>query len=156
LPTSSASPEPAPLDAPSETPTEENPQLAQAESYLEQGRPEMVHDLLWPSMEQWTSDEDKARGYFLLGMAEMDMGHPQLAAPYFERLFQYDPSPENLLYLAVAYDAGGNIGQALDTYKRLAAWDPSGEEIDIELVNQRIQDISLALGTPAPLPASTP
>ena len=130
--------------------------LDEAESALNSGQPEKVRDLLFPTIGNWISNDDRIRGYRLLGEAELAQGHPQLAAPYFEKLYFYQPTPENLLLLATIYDAGGDIRKALIKYQELARWENLPPEIDSEFIHARVQHISLALGTPAPTQTPTP
>ena len=124
--------------------------LDEAESLLNSGQPEKVRELLYPMIEGWTSNNDRIRGYRLLGEAELAQGHPQLAVPYFEKLYFYQPTAENLFLLATIYDMGGDIKNALIKYQELAKWENLPREIDIEIINMRIGDISRALGTPVP------
>jgi len=135
--------------SPSPEPTQAS-LLDAAESALNLGQPEKVRELLYPTIEGWTSNDDKIRGYRLLGEAELAQGHAQLAGPYFERLCFYGPTAENLFLLATAYDAGGNIKNALAKYQELSKWENPPPELDIEFINMRIYDISRALGTPVP------
>lgn len=129
-----------------------------AESALNSGQPEKVRELLYPMIENWESNNDRIRGYKLLGEAELAQGHAQLAVPYFEKLYFYQPTAENLFTLAAVYDAGGDIKNALSKYQELAKWENIPQEIDIELIKMRIDHISRALGTPAPTqtPTQTP
>jgi len=122
----------------------------EAETALNAGQPEKVKDLLYPAIESWTSNEDRVRGYKLLGEAELMQGHAQLAVPYFEKLYFYEPSAENLFLLATTYDFGGDNKSALSKYQELANWENLAPGIDIEFINNRIYDISRALGTPVP------
>ncbi len=124
--------------------------LEDAEAALNSGQPEKVKDLLYPTIENWTSNDDRIQGYKLLGEAELAQGHAQLAAPYFEKLYFYEPSAENLFFLATTYDSGGDIKTALTKYQELANWEDLPQGIDIEFINMRIYDISRALGTPVP------
>lgn len=122
----------------------------EAEAALDSGQPEKVRELLYPMIDNWTTNQEFIRGYKLLGEAELAQGHAQLAVPYFEKLYFYEPNPENLYLLATVYDAGGNIKIALAKYQELAKWENHPPEVDIEFVNLRIYDISRALGTPVP------
>jgi hypothetical protein len=130
--------------------------LDEAEEALNSGNPEKVRGLLYPMIETWTSNDDRVRGYELLGKAEWAQGHPQLATPHFEKLYFYEPTAENLFTLATAYDAGGNICLALKKYQELAKWEPPPPGVDIELVKLRIEQISCALGTPVPTKTAPP
>jgi tetratricopeptide (TPR) repeat protein len=124
--------------------------LDEAQAALNSGQPEKVRGLLYPMIESWSSNNDRIRGYRLLGEAELSQGHAQLAVPYFEKLYFYEPTAENLFFLATIYDTGGDIKHALTSYQELAKWENLPEDIDIEFVNMRIDDISRALGTPVP------
>ena len=130
--------------------------LERAATALNDGHPETVIDLLFPAIEGWTSPDEIARGYELLGTAELYLGHAQLAAPFFERLYFYKPTADNLLSLAMVYDEGGDIDKALERYQELAAWEDLPQYIDRDLINSRIEDISRAMGTPVPTRTPTP
>jgi tetratricopeptide (TPR) repeat protein len=150
IPSQDFIPSPTPTQVKQATPLEE------AEEALNSGQPEKVRDLLYPVIETWTSNDDRVRGYELLGEAELVQGHAQLATPHFEKLYFYAPTAENLFILASVYDAGGDICHALEKYQELAKWNPLPPEVDIELVNLRIEQISCALGTPAPTKTAPP
>lgn len=137
------------ISTPQPTPTQLT-QLEKAELALDSNQPEKVKELLYPMIENWTSNADRIRGYQLLGQAELEQGHPQLAVPYFEKLYFYEPTAENLFLLATIYDMGGDIKNALIKYQELAKWENLPMEIDIEFINIRIHAISRSLGTPAP------
>ena len=122
----------------------------EAETALNAGQPEKVKELLYPAIESWTSNEDRVKGYKLLGEAELMQGHAQLAVPYFEKLYFYEPSAENLFLLATTYDFGGDNKSALSKYQELANWENLPPEIDVEFIDSRVYDISRALGTPVP------
>ena len=136
--------------------TQEEKLLEEAELALESGETTKVNELLFPIIETWKSTDDLAQGYKLLGHAEVAQGHPQLAVPYFEKLYFYQPTPENLLILAITYDMGGDIRNAIEKYQNLANWEDLPPEIDIEFINMRIQDISHSLGTPVPATPTPP
>lgn len=134
---------------PSPTSTQASP-LDEAEKALNSGQPEKVRDLLYPTIESWSSNDDRVRGYKLLGEAELAQGHAQLAIPHFEKLYFYAPTPVNLYFLATAYDLGGDIRNALVRYQELASWENLPPEIDRGLLQYRIDDIRRSLGTPVP------
>ena len=124
--------------------------LDEAESALNSGQPEKVRELLYPMIEDWTSNDDRIRGYRLLAEAELAQGHAQLAVPYLEKLYFYQPTAENLFFLATIYDTGGDTKNALIKYQELAKWEILPQGIDIEFISMRIYHISRALGTAVP------
>jgi tetratricopeptide (TPR) repeat protein len=124
--------------------------LRKAQTYLDEGKPEKAKDLLLPVIQDWPAASDKAAGFKLLGDAEMSLLHPQLATPYYEKVYFYNPTPENLFTLAVTYDMGGDLCKAFLHYKELDAWSDPNAQIDREFIKSRIEDISCTLGTPAP------
>lgn len=140
---------PSNLYAPTPVPSVEE-FLNKAQTYLDEGEPEKTKDLLLSVVQDWPAASDKAAGYKLLGDAEMSQYHPQLAAPYYEKVYFYDPTPENLFTLAFTYDLGGDICKAFPHYKELDAWSDPNAQIDREFIKSRIVDISCTLGTPAP------
>lgn len=139
-----------------EPPSTRIDQIDEAETSLRSGQPEKVRELLYPSIERWTSNDDLIRGYKLLAEAELAQGHAQLAVPFLEKLYFYDPTAENLFFLATVCDTGGDIKNALVLYQELAKWENLPDKIDVEFINMRIYHISRALGTPVlthtPLP----
>jgi hypothetical protein len=138
------------IASPTTTPAKQATPLDEAEEALKTGQPEKVRDLLFPMIESWTSNNDRVRGYKLLGEAELAQGHAQLAVPYFEKLYFYEPTAENLYFLATTYDIGGDIRNALVKYQELANWENLPPEIDREFLLFRIDDIRRSLGTPSP------
>jgi hypothetical protein len=127
--------------------------LALAERYLAESQPEKVIELLLARLDQLTRPDDLARAYDYLGQAEMQLGHFQLAAGYFEKLYAYQPTAENLFMLATAYDLGGDLERALEKYLALLGL---GDTVPPDMratVEQRIQDLRDVLGTPTPASA---
>jgi hypothetical protein len=120
-----------------------------AQKYLDDGEPEKTKELLLQVVQDWQTASDKSVGYKLLGDVEMSLYHPQLAAPYYEKVYFYDPTPENLFTLAFTYDMGGDLCKAFLHYKELDAWSDPNAQIDREFIKLRIVDISCILGTPA-------
>ncbi len=143
-------PAPVVTPIPSVEPDPVQADLALAERYLAEARPEKVIELLLARLDQLTKPDDLARAYDYLGQAEMQLGHFQLAAGYFEKLYAYQPTAENLFMLATAYDLGGDLERALDKYLALMEM---GETVLPDMratVEQRIQDLRDVLGTPTP------
>lgn len=132
--------------------SEQSRLLDEAELALNSGDPKRVRALLYPAIERWTSTDEIVRGYRLLGEAELMQGHAQLSVSYFDKLYVYEPSAENLFLLATAYDMGGDNKNALEKYQELANWEDLPDEIDIVFVKMRIEGLSRTLGTPAPTP----
>jgi hypothetical protein len=137
--------------SPTFTPVPPPSPLEEAEEALDSGNPEKVRGYLYPMIESWSSNDDRVRGYELLGQAELMQGHTQL-----EKLYFYEPTAENLFILATVYDASGDICRALEKYQELAKWNPPPPGVDIELVHLRIEQISCALGTPVPTRTAPP
>jgi hypothetical protein len=130
-------------------PTEEE-LLAQAEAEIFTDEPEKVKNLLLPVIENWASSSDKARGYKLLGDAEVAQGHPQLAVPYYEEVYFYEPTPDNLFTIAFTEDMGGDLCNALKHYQELNAWGAADVAFDREFVKSRIENIGCTLITWTP------
>ena len=125
------------------TPIITNPEdyLKNAQNYLDEGYPERAKELLLPVIDNWPGASDKAAGYKFLGDGEVWKGHFQLAAPYYEKMYFFDPTPENLYILAMTYDIGGNFCKALTHYKELDAWSDPNAQIDRESIKSRIKEI---------------
>jgi tetratricopeptide (TPR) repeat protein len=129
---------------------------------MDDDSPEKVKDLLLPHLKNLHTLSDLARAYRLLGDAEWMIGHYQLAAAYYEKLFAIEPTFDNLLMLAYAYDAGGNLELAYQKYYLLANME--GEEVDgsradIEMRLEYLEEVLTYRykGThPAPPPTFTP
>jgi hypothetical protein len=130
--------------------TSEKELLAQAEAEILAGEPEKVEKLLLPVIEKWSSSTDKAHGYKLLGDAVVTKGHPQLAMPYYEKAYFYDPTPDNLFTIAITEDMGGDLCSAFKHYQELDAWEDAKGTFDREFVKSRIKNISCTLGTKTP------
>ncbi len=77
------------------------------------GDNEGVKAILLPNIDKFTTAPEAAEANSLLGKAEYNLGHPQLAAGYFEKLYLYQPCSANMFTLAQTYDAGGNLDLAL-------------------------------------------
>jgi hypothetical protein len=134
----------------------------QAEQLLKRGETQRVVDLLQPERETLKGN-DLAKADYYLGNAECGLGHYQLCAAYMSERQTLDPSAENLAMLAAAYDAGGDLKRAADSYKALTEW--SGREADafrsqaqIRMAElNRILESRLKLTlTPTPWPTETP
>jgi hypothetical protein len=140
----------APVTETAKPPTSVEELLAQAEAEIFEGEPERVKDLLFPVIENWASSTNKAYGFKLLGDAEVAKGHPQLAVPYYEKVYFYDPTPDNLFTIALTEDMGGDRCSAFKHYKELDAWEDASGTFDRDFVKSRIEDIGCSLVTKTP------
>ncbi len=115
------------------------------------GDNEGVKAILLPNIEKFTNAAEAAEANSLLGKAEYNLGHPQLAAGYFEKTYLYQPSSANLFTLAQTYDAGGNLDQALSHYSLfLSSLDPTATGDMIIFAQQRVREIMGLKGLPTP------
>jgi tetratricopeptide (TPR) repeat protein len=161
---------PTPLPSPGEptlTPTKEPPVptsttlaqglFEQAEYYLANWEPEKVKPLLFPRLGELQNDEELAQAYKLLGDAEYQQGHSQIAAGFYESVYTYQPSVGNLIFLARLYDMGGDLVHALEKYELLLALeDPAAEtyRAEAEFRAENIKDVldhRYKAGTYAPI-----
>lgn len=135
-------------------PSSDNPTveeiLMDAENSILAGNPQDAEEILLPNIETWTSLEDKAQGYKLLGDAEVYKGHFKLAVPYYEKAYFYQPTADNLFTVAITEDMGGELCKALKHYQELNVWEDPNSTFDKDLVQARIETISCILGTKSP------
>ena len=131
------------------TPTVDNI-LMIAESYILEGRVEEAKELILSEIDNWELGNDKARGYKLLGDGETYIGHYQLAAPYYEKMYFYEPTPENLYIVAINYDLAGDLCSAYEKYQKILSMDDIGENIDLELIKARVEDIKCSIKINSP------
>ncbi len=124
----------------------------QAEKYLLERKPQQVLDWILPQMDQFKNKDDLAEAYYYLGQAEALLGHYQLAAGYFERLYEQRSTVENLMMLAEAYDLGGNLDRALAKYILVTEQNSSDATGYKPAAEQRIKYIIRVIGTPTPKP----
>ncbi len=155
-PTATLSPPPSspipPTTAPTAT-TDFQEVWAQSETYLTTNYgSEKVLDLILPILDQLQQPDDLAHAYYYLGRAESQLGHFQIAAAYYEKLYAYQPTAENLFLLAMAYDLGGDLDHALEKYMLLLEWEDAEGDAYREPANARIQAIIEVIGTPTPEP----
>lgn len=125
--------------------------LAQAEAALDSD-PQTTIDLLTPLLNQLAEPAHLARAYRALALAYSQLGRYQFAASYFKRLYDLEPTAENLWQLARAYDLGGDLAQALARYQELAAWPAASGEFYQTLAQERIEHLMDVLGTATPTP----
>ncbi len=121
-----------------------------AESYILEGRVEEAKELILPEIDNWESGNDKARGYKLLGDGETYIGHYQLAAPYYEEMYFYEPTSENLYIVAFNYDLAGDLCSAYEKYQKLLSMDDIEGNIDLELIKARVEDIKCSIKIHSP------
>src|SRR5271157_164490 len=124
--------------------------LSEAESEILANQPDKAEELLLPVVDSWISATDKVRGFKLLGDAEVAKGHYQLAAPYYEKIYFYNPTPDNLFTVAVTQDMGGDLCDAFKNYQILATWEDPTATFDRNLVETRIKEIKCVLVTRSP------
>ncbi len=129
-----------------------NALFAQAEKYLLERKPQQVLDLILPQLDQFKNKDDLAEAYYYLGQAEALLGHYQLAAGYFEKLYEQRPTAENLMMLALAYDSGGDLNRALAKYILMTEQNSPDAAEYKPTAEQRIKDIIRVIGTPTPKP----
>jgi len=119
------------------------------------GNPQLVLDILEPHLEEFISPEELSKALEYLGMAEVGLGHYQLATVYFERLSQVSPTPQNYILLGRVYDSGGNLERALANYLiYLESDDPEITDDIRKIVQDRVDEIQSILTsfTPTPTP----
>ena len=112
-----------------------------------QGQSEEVISILLPNMTKFTDRMEASHAYSLLGTAEFQLGHPQLAAGYFELMYANNPTSHNLYVLATAYDQGGNLNKALEKYALVVSYqDSTTQPAEVLYAQQRIQEIMTLKG----------
>ena len=155
-----ANPPPTPTLQPTST-LQPTPTLA-ATALLEQanqalyvdGNPQLVLDTLEPHLEEFTNPDDLSKALEYLGMAEVGLGHYQLATSYLERLCQVSPTPQNYMMLGRIYDGGGDLKHALANYLiYLNSNDPEITADVRKLVQDRVDQIQAILTSFTPTPA---
>ena len=110
-----------------------------------------VSSILLPNLNKFTDRVEASEAYSLLGTAEFQLGHPQLAAGYFELMYANNPTSHNLYTLAVAYDGGGDLDKALEKYALVVAFqDGTTQPYEMAYVQQRIQEIMKIKGIQSP------
>ena len=150
----SANPPPTPTPMPTAT-VAATALLDQAyQALYSDGNPQLVLDILEPQLEEFTNTEELSKALEYLGMAEVGLGHYQLATVYLERLCQVSPTPQNYMMLGRVYDSGGDLEHALANYIiYLESDDPSLTADVREIVQDRINQIQVILTSFTPTPA---
>lgn len=124
--------------------------LAKGDYLRRMGKSQEVINLLSPNINKFTNRLEAADAYTLLGIAEFQLGHPLLAAGYFELTYVNNPNSKNLYSLALAYDEGGNLDKALEKFAlAVSVNDGSMLPQEIAYSQQRIQEI-IMLKNPSP------
>jgi tetratricopeptide (TPR) repeat protein len=131
-------------------------QLDAAKAVLQNGEPEKVENLILPYVDSWLLADDQAQGYLLVGQAEKQMDHAQLAVPYIKKSYTLQPSAQTLFLLAETYDQGGDIRNAVSSYQQLIVSPDPSSGVDYDKVRQRIIVLETLMGTQVPQPASPP
>lgn len=117
------------------------------------GESENVVSILSPNISKFTDRSEAAEAYYYLGISELNLGQPLLAAGYFELMYANKPTSQALFLTAVAYDRGGNLDNALEKYTLLlAVSDGTVGSGDLAQVQQRIQEIMMIKGLSNPAP----
>ena len=123
--------------------------LNQAKRDLDTKQPQKVLDMLKPKLNQFPKVDEQAVAYEYLGQAEIQLGHFQFAAMYFENMYALQPTAKHLYMLATAYDAGGDLRHALKNYQMLAGSSTLDAYPYHSLAEQRIKQL-LEILTPVP------
>lgn len=113
--------------------------LNQAKRDLDNKQPQKVLDSLKP--DEFSKVDEQALAYEYLGQAEIQLGHFQFAAMYFENMYALQPTAAHLYMLATAYDAGGDLRNAIKKYKMLAALSTPDANTYRSLVESRITQL---------------
>jgi tetratricopeptide (TPR) repeat protein len=150
----SANPLPTPTPLPTAT-VAATALLDQAyQALYSDGNPQLVLDILEPHLEEFINPEELSKALEYLGMAEIGLGHYQLATVYLERLCQVSPTPQNYIMLGRVYDSGGDLEHALANYIiYLESDDPSLTADVREIVQDRVDQIQAILTSFTPTPA---
>jgi tetratricopeptide (TPR) repeat protein len=114
---------------------------------------QLTIDTLSPHLEEFTDPEELAEALQYLSMAEMGLGHYQIAAAYLERLVQISPTPANYATLARVYDTAGDLEHALANYLiYLDSDDPTLTDDIRQMVQDRVNQIQAILTSFTPTP----
>lgn len=114
---------------------------------------QLVIDTLSPHFEGFTNPDEQREALQYLSIAEMGLGHYQMAAVYLERIVEIDPSPENYATLARLYDSAGDLERALANYLiYLDSKDPNLTPDLRQMVQNRVNQIQTILTSFTPTP----
>lgn len=131
------------------SPSSSNPILHQTEQLLADGEAQRALELLKEHLAEFTEPFEKAQAYEVMGRAEMELGYFQFAASHFNQANTLAPSPERLFHLALAYDLGGNLEEALKHYEALLTEPRLDEELRVT-AEERAIHLREVLGTATP------
>ncbi len=151
-PTTVITASPQPTTRPTQPPCkDESGFLQEAECLARRhGEVEQAIAMLALRLDELETDPELAHAYRLLVDAETYLYHYQLAAGYLERLYEIEPTVENINQLAEIYYLGADHEHALERYLELLEWEGSEADQYREVASARIDDISEIIGTPAP------
>jgi tetratricopeptide (TPR) repeat protein len=91
------------------------PQLRQAQTLIEDNKPEQAYALLAPLESELAGEPEYD---YLLGVSALNSGKPSLAVFAFERVEATDPQYRNIgLWLAIAYYRSGNLERAKPAFE---------------------------------------
>jgi tetratricopeptide (TPR) repeat protein len=124
--------------------------LEQADAAIHANNPQQAIDLILPNIDKWSSPIDKATGYQLLAVSEFNLEHPQKSVIYAKKMVENDHGAFSLFLLAQAYDASGDLNNALATYQQILALSQTDDRVDYTVVRTRAATLSQTLGTPMP------
>jgi tetratricopeptide (TPR) repeat protein len=114
---------------------------------------QLTIDTLSPHLEEFTDPDELSEALQYLSMAEMGLGHYQIAAAYLERLVQISPTPANYATLARVYDTAGDLEHALANYLiYLDSDDPALTDDIRQMVQDRVNQIQAILTSFTPTP----
>jgi hypothetical protein len=160
---------PLPTETPSPTSTSTPPPVGptldarntidQAYKMLENSDVQGAIDLLEANLAEITEKTQRVLAVQTLGDLYAYQGSYQIAAAYYEQLYELEPIAHGLFLIASAYDAGGNLTKAQEYYlKCLDMYDPNLPEEERQAVQTRSDQLTVILTgtTLTPAPTATP
>jgi tetratricopeptide (TPR) repeat protein len=167
--TPASSSTPLPTETPSPTSTSTPPPvgptldareiIGQAYKMLENNDIQGAIDLLEANLAEITENTQKVLAVQTLGDLYAYQGSYQIAAAYYEQLYELEPNAFGLFLIATAYDAGGNLNKAQEYYLRcLNLHDPDFPEEQYQVAVERSDQLTVILtgSTLTPIPTGTP
>lgn len=114
--------------------------------------PQGAIDLVAAIIDAITHKNEIIRALTIMGQAEAQLGHLQLAAAHYEHIYRLELTFDTLLVLAFLYDQSGNQERAIEKYQEIASW-PDEEADDYrDWVLARVDILIDVVGTPTPTP----